>query len=82
MPSATLRTHLTGVGAAVRFGIDRTFERQLAGLINAREPGVLAGGRKGVEKESLRVTPEGRLAQTLHPEALGSTLTNEFITTD
>jgi glutamate--cysteine ligase len=82
MPSATLRTRLTGVWAAVRFGIDRAFERRLAGLINAREPGVLAGGRKGVEKESLRVTPEGRLAQTLHPEALGSTLTNEFITTD
>ena len=58
------------------------FERRLAGLINSREPGVLSGGRKGVEKESLRVTPEGRLAQTPHPEALGSALTNEVITTD
>lgn len=62
--------------------MDRVFERRLAGLVNAREPGVLSGGRKGVEKESLRVLPDGRLAQSRHPEALGSTLTNEFITTD
>jgi glutamate--cysteine ligase len=63
-------------------GIDREFERQLAGLVNAREPRVLTGGRKGVERESLRVLPNGRLAQTMHPAALGSALTNEFITTD
>ncbi|MGC3981335.1 MAG: glutamate--cysteine ligase [Steroidobacteraceae bacterium] len=63
-------------------GIDRVFERRLAGLVNAREPGVLSGGRKGVEKESLRVLPDGHLAQSMHPEVLGSALTNEFITTD
>ena len=63
-------------------GIDRSFERRLASLINAREPHVLQGGLKGVEKESLRVTPDGRIAQTPHPPALGSALTNENITTD
>jgi glutamate--cysteine ligase len=42
----------------------------------------LQGGRKGAEKESLRVRPDGRLAQTPHPRALGSALTNEHITTD
>ncbi|MBN3861101.1 glutamate--cysteine ligase [Pseudomonas frederiksbergensis] len=36
----------------------------------------------GIERECLRVTGEGRLAQTPHPEALGSALTNEQITTD
>jgi len=36
----------------------------------------------GIERECLRVTEEGRLAQTPHPEALGSALTNEQITTD
>jgi glutamate--cysteine ligase len=36
----------------------------------------------GIERECLRVTSEGRLAQTPHPEALGSALTNEQITTD
>ncbi|MFW9079052.1 glutamate--cysteine ligase [Pseudomonas sp. P2757] len=36
----------------------------------------------GIERECLRVTGEGRLAQTPHPESLGSALTNEQITTD
>ena len=63
-------------------GVDRVFERRLAGFVNAREPGILRGGLKGLEKESLRVTPEGHIAQTRHPEALGSALTNEVITTD
>jgi glutamate--cysteine ligase len=63
-------------------GIDRVFERRLAALVNAREHGVLQGGLKGVEKESLRVTPDGRLAQTPHPAVLGSALTHEYITTD
>jgi len=62
--------------------IDRLFERHLAGLVNSGERGVLVGGLKGVEKESLRVTPEGQIARTPHPVALGSALTNEHITTD
>ena len=62
--------------------IDRVFERRLSALINCGEPEVLQGGRKGVEKESLRVLPDGQLAQTPHPRALGSALTNEHITTD
>jgi len=62
--------------------LDRTFERRLAGVINARAPGVLQGGLKGVERESLRVTPGGLIATTPHPRALGSALTNEHITTD
>ena len=65
-----------------RPGIDRVFERRLSALVNSGEPGVLQGGRKGVEKESLRVTPDGGIAQTRHPPALGSALTNEHITTD
>ena len=65
-----------------RFGIDRTFERRLAALVNGGQPQILQGGRKGVEKESLRVTPSGELAQTPHPRRLGSALTNENITTD
>ena len=63
-------------------GIDREFERRLAALVNSGQPEILQGGRKGVEKESLRMTPDGRLAETAHPAALGSALTNEHITTD
>src|SRR5262245_12027009 len=62
--------------------IDHAFERRLAALVNAREPGVLQRGLKGVEKESLRVTPDGTIAQSSHPASLGSTLTHEHITTD
>ena len=63
-------------------GVDREFERRLSGLINSGEPQILQGGRKGIEKESLRVTPAGDIVQTPHPRALGSALTNEHITTD
>ena len=38
--------------------------------------------RRGIEKESLRVTPAGDLARTLHPRALGSPLVHPCITTD
>src|SRR5271156_4840203 len=62
--------------------VDKIFERRLAGLINSGEQGILRGGRKGVEKESLRVSPEGAIVQTRHPEALGAPLSNEHITTD
>jgi glutamate--cysteine ligase len=63
-------------------GIDRVFERSLAALVNGGEPQILQGGRKGVEKESLRVLASGKLAHTPHPRALGSALTHEHITTD
>ena len=62
--------------------VDKSFERRLAGLINSGERAILRGGRKGVEKESLRVSPDGVIAQTRHPEDLGAPLTNEHITTD
>jgi glutamate--cysteine ligase len=65
-----------------RARIDRRYEGRLAGLVNSGERAVLVGGRKGVEKESLRVTPNGRVSQRPHPRALGSALTNEHITTD
>ena len=62
--------------------VDKKFERRLAGLINSGERGVLRGGRKGVEKESLRVSPDGEIVQSRHPRDLGAPLTNEHITTD
>jgi glutamate--cysteine ligase len=46
------------------------------------DPNVLKGVRRGIEKESLRVEPDGTLARTLHPKALGSALTHPHITTD
>ena len=61
---------------------DIVFEKRLAALLASGAPELLQGGRRGIEKESLRVTPDGRLAQTAHPRALGSALTSEHITTD
>lgn len=43
---------------------------------------VLTGIRRGIEKESLRVRPDGMLADTPHPAGLGSALTHPHITTD
>ena len=43
---------------------------------------LLAGSQRGIEKESLRVTPDGYISTAPHPEALGSALTNRYITTD
>ncbi len=50
----------------------------------ARGPGAaaLAGNLVGLEKEGLRVSPEGRIAATSHPAKLGSALTHPHITTD
>jgi glutamate--cysteine ligase len=42
----------------------------------------LASSKIGLEKESLRVLPEGGISQTSHPAALGSALKNPQITTD
>lgn len=38
--------------------------------------------KRGVEREALRIKPSGALAQTPHPQALGSALTHDCITTD
>ena len=51
-------------------------------VLNAH-PELLSQIRRGVEKESLRVTEDqATLAQTQHPAALGSALTHPAITTD
>ena len=36
----------------------------------------------GIEKEGLRVSKDGSIAQTPHPESFGSALTHPKITTD
>mgnify|MGYP000852483434 CR=1 FL=1 len=58
------------------------FSIRLQALQQADHVNTLQGIRRGIEKESLRVTPEGKLAQTPHPVALGSALKHPNITTD
>ncbi|MFZ2312254.1 MAG: glutamate--cysteine ligase [Methylobacter sp.] len=43
---------------------------------------LICGGLKGIEKESLRMSKDGFIAQTPHPKALGAALTHPYITTD
>ena len=58
-----------------------SWHRQLDDLAE-RDPSLLRGIARGVEKESLRVDSNGMLAQTPHPPTLGSALTHQSITTD
>ncbi|AUX71796.1 glutamate--cysteine ligase [Erwinia pyrifoliae] len=45
-------------------------------------PDALNGIGRGIERETLRVSPDGFLATTAHPASLGSALTHKWITTD
>ena len=62
--------------------MNATYEKRLTAIVDAGGVGLLAGGRRGVEKESLRITPDGLISREFHPEALGSALTHKYITTD
>ena len=57
-------------------------EQRLRKLDHSDYKTLLQGGLKGLEKESLRVTPDGHISTAHHPQALGSTLTHPYITTD
>ena len=59
-----------------------TIEQRVERLLDHDIRTVLQQRRVGLEKESLRVAVEGGIAQTPHPESLGSALTHPYITTD
>ena len=54
----------------------------LQGLQGFANQGLFNSIRRGIEKETLRTTPQGEISQSDHPQALGSTLTHPHITTD
>ena len=55
---------------------------RLDALDKRQHKAALANIKRGIERETLRITSAGQLAQTGHPKALGSTLTHPTITTD
>ena len=57
-------------------------QQRLSLLASSDIEEALATSKIGLEKESLRVLPEGGIAQTPHPVAWGSPLTHPMITTD
>jgi glutamate--cysteine ligase len=61
--------------------LKQQLDKRLASIV-AENSDALYGGLKGVEKESLRVSPDGLLSTISHPANLGSALTNRYITTD
>ncbi len=58
------------------------FSQRLARLKGISAGTLLADSRIGLEKETLRVNPQGSISQTPHPQKLGSALTNPYVTTD
>jgi glutamate--cysteine ligase len=61
--------------------LSKGFDKRLSAL-SATSGNTLAGGLKGIEKESLRIDKDGYLSTLPHPRSLGSALTNQYITTD
>ncbi|MEM8560736.1 MAG: glutamate--cysteine ligase [Pseudomonadota bacterium] len=55
---------------------------ELQRLADPASLALLADINRGLEKESLRITSDGRLAATAHPRGMGSPLTHTSITTD
>ena len=62
--------------------MSQLLNRRLALLSERTNLTLLEQCLHGIERECLRVTGDARLAQTPHPEELGSALTNDQITTD
>lgn len=62
--------------------LSEQLHQKLQALAAAKGITCLANINHGIEKESLRVDPDGHLALTAHPESLGSALTHPCITTD
>jgi len=66
---------------AKRVILSQVFDKRFNALA-AADRGLLAGGLKGIEKESLRLDLEGYLSRRSHPDGLGSALSNRYVTTD
>jgi glutamate--cysteine ligase len=58
------------------------FEKRLTDLKQSLDAFALSDIQHGIERECLRILPNGQLSQNTHPKALGATLTHSSITTD
>lgn len=62
--------------------MSEVYARRLSELQQRDCRSLFGGGMRGIERECLRIAADGSLAQTPHPQVLGSALTHKFITTD
>jgi len=60
----------------------KSINKRLDLIRNSQTQPLFRGGKIGLEKESLRVSDDGTIANTRHPVALGAALTHSSITTD
>lgn len=59
-----------------------SISQRLSALQQSGQQHSIYGIKRGIERETLRVNRDGSLAQTPHPQVLGSALTHPLITTD
>jgi len=57
-------------------------DQRLTRLLASDARSLLEGRLLGLEREALRVAPDGYISQVAHPKVLGSALTHPYITTD
>lgn len=60
----------------------RMLDQRLTRLFNADSRALLDSRLLGLEREALRVAPDGYISQVRHPAPLGSALTHPYITID
>lgn len=60
----------------------KTLREVLTSLSQSEYIGAFKGIKRGIERESLRINRDGRIAQTGHPKGAGHALTHPQITTD
>ena len=60
----------------------KQFKKGLAKFQDSGSLSYLLQGRKGIEKENLRVDKNGKLSQKSTPKEFGSALTHSYITKD
>lgn len=59
-----------------------TYKKFLQLFSKAKANKLLSQSEHALERESLRVSADGKISQTPHPESLGSPMTNPYIATD
>lgn len=59
-----------------------TIKQRLDDLSTSDFTGAIKDIQRGIERETLRVAPNGKISQKEHPKLLGAALTHPYITTD
>ncbi len=78
LPKRSISASSPSLRNVVNINLDQT----LNAIVNGGLESCFRTLQRGIEKESLRVNPDGTLSQKPHPHTLGSALTHPSITTD